>query len=344
MLKFAPLLLCTLSSLSLAAEPARHSAGVDSVEQQILQQVDHSHELLDIQADADRFSLLYRPAMTHTPHGALLIVPDPGVAEGWLEQVRALANYLPEHGWAVLAVEPPAVPTAELPKRTLPVMTGIKPRPAVPATETEAEAPAAAPTSATAPAETADTETAVAAKPTYREQLQQRLKLAWQELEQRNEGKQKVVIGIGQGAVWSTALAIANGKGTSLVLIDPRPDVKAEESLNGLLQALEAHSVIDLYHSPLPGYPDAEPDARQRRLQAARLGLTRYHQSRLPGVFRGWRSDMPWLVRHTRGLLERTLLDHTPEAGSEAMPEALPLMQTPPGQPRPPRSGTPVSG
>ncbi|GAA0689429.1 hypothetical protein GCM10009104_14860 [Marinobacterium maritimum] len=338
MLKFAPLLLCILSSHSLAAEPARHSAGVDSVEQQILQQIDHSHELLDIQADADRFSLLYRPAMTPTPHGALLIVPDPGVAEGWLEQVHALANYLPEHGWAVLALEPPAVPTAKLPKRTLPVMTGIKPRPATPAAETEAEVPAALPVSATAPAETTDTATSAAETPAYREQLQQRLKLAWQELEQRNEGKQKVVVGIGQGAVWSTALAIASGEETSLVLVDPRPDVEAEDSLNDLLKALEAHSVIDLYHSPLPGYPDAEPDARQRRLQAARLGLTRYHQSRLPGVFRGWRSDMPWLVRHTRGLLERILLDAQPEEESDATP--APLMQAPPGLPALPQNGT----
>ncbi len=334
--KIISLGLLALSSACLAAEPERYSAGIDDLEQQILQQVDHSHELIDIQADADRFRLLYRPAMTPTPHGALLIVPDPGVAEGWLKQVRALADYLPEHGWTVLALEPPTVPTAELPERTLPVMTGLSPQPAAPVTDTEAATPPE-PTANTTPAAPAEEPAATEAEaPAYKEQLKQRLELAWQELEPRNEGQQTVVIGIGRGAVWSTALAIAKGEETSLVLIDPRPDAEAEESLNKLLAELEAHSVIDLYHSPLPGYPDAEPDARQRRLTAARLGLVSYHQSRLPGVFRGWRSDMPWLVRHTRGVLERILLAPEPEEAPEARLAAEPLTQTPPGQPRRP--------
>ncbi len=333
MLKFAPLLLCTLSSLSLAAEPVRYSTGIDSLEHQVLRQLGHSHELLDIQADGDRFSLLYRPAMTPEPHGALLVVPDPGAAGAWLEQVRALADYLPEHGWSLLAVEPPPIPPPALPERTLPVMTKMV------GTTAPAEAQNKQPETDT------ETTSPEALQPkSYPERLQQRLELAWQELDQRSTGEQQVVVGIGKGAAWSAALAVARGDEIALVVIDPQPDAEAARSLDSLLEPLESHILIDLYHSPLPGYPEAEPDARERRLQAARLGLSGYHQSRLPGVFRSWRSDMPRLARQTRGLLERTLLDNEPEEKAGLLPEPEPLMQTRPGQRSSPPAGSAGGG
>lgn len=335
MLKYAPLLLCILSPLCLAAEQPRHSAGIDDANRQVLQQLDSSHELLDIQANDDRFSLLYRPAMTPRPHGALLIIPDPGTGKGWLEQVRALTSYLPEHGWSVLALEPPAPPLPQLPERSLPVMTAIKTSPGNDSPATAAETPPPAVPAPTAPptevtADSADITTPQI--PPYPEQLQQRLDLAWQELEQRNKGKQQVLIGIGKGAIWSTILAIKEGKDTALVLINPAPDTLAQTSLETLLTELEFHQVLDLYYAPLPGYPDAEPSAGLRRLEAARLGLSRYHQSRLPGVFRGWHSDMPRLARHVRGMLERTLLSHTPRDEPETSPADGALPQTPPGR------------
>lgn len=342
LMKSVSRIFCTLFSLSftglcLAETPTRSTAGVDTLEQQVLQQLYRSHEWLEMQADNDRFNLLYRPAMTPDSPGALLILPDPGVAAGWLEQVRALTAYLPEHGWAVLAVEPPLLPETEPPRRTLPVMTGV--RPGLPAND--ADSPDAPPPAATTPSgdnttpaaakDNGDTTNVTTAALPYPEQLQQRLELAWQELAQRNTGEHTIVLGIGRGAVWSAQLAINKGEDTGLILLDPLPDLQSKPSLTELLKPLEANSVIDLYHFPLPSYPDAEPDARQRRLQANKLGLSRYHQSRLPGVFRGWKPEMPWLVRQVRGLLERILIKEA-DAEKDGTSETESLSQTLPGQ------------
>lgn len=329
--KLPVLCLCILSTTCTAAEKVRHSAGPPAVEQQVLQQLDHSHEIIEIEADTDRFSLLYRPAMRPVPRGALLIMPDPGVAAGWLRQSQALTAYLPDYGWAVLTVEPPPPPSPAIPERTRPPLNGS--RPAIDtAGVTEGSSGLVEDGSASSsPAET-DNGTDMPA-PSHQQQLQQRLTLAWQELEQRHKDQPQVLVGIGKGAAWSAALAASKSEeAITLILIDPLPDPEAPAPLETLLQRMPSHRVIDLYHAPLPGYPNAEPDARQRRLLAGRLGLNEYHQSRLPGVFHGWQAEMPWLVRHTRGMLERILPDTTVADRAEITQEAAPLLQTPPGR------------
>lgn len=338
----APLLTAIIAGwpgIYTAAEQTRHSAGEEPARTQILHQLDASHELIDIEVEGQVFSMLYRPAMTPTPHGALLILPDPGVAEAWLEQVRALTNYLPEHGWSVLGIQPPSLQQERLPERTLPVLTDIAP-PTTPETVTTAPAetgtPATTETTST-PASMSPTDPAAAATgpptPSFEQQIEQRLEQARNTLAKRNPGKQLVVMGMGRAAIWSTAWTARQDENTHLLLIDPHPDPLAPDSLNELLKRMETRTIIDLYHHPLPGYPEAEPDARQRRLSAERLGLARYHQSRLPGVFRGWQAEMPWLVRHVRGILERMLLDEDAENTDTeaATPEADRRLQTPPG-------------
>lgn len=325
-----PVIACTLAALLAfgpagAAEPPRHAAGGEPSPEHMLQQLAPGHEWIDVEIDQRRFSLLYRPAMGSPPLGTLLLLPDPGLADGWLVQARTLSDYLPEHGWAVLAVAPPPLPPTAVPKRTLPVLTTLGEQPSGGANPTAV---------ADARVTTADSSAAAATtEPAFAERMQQRLALGWNELRQRHQGQQQVVVGFGRAAVWAAALAGQHGPDTALLLIDPQPDPLAPAALPAQLAELKEQAVIDLYHHPLPAYPEAEPDARARRLEAARLGLSRYRQSRLPGVFRGWQVEAPRLARQARGMLQRVLLD--PAAASEAAVETPPaaLEQTPPGRP-----------
>ncbi|MBV0933048.1 DUF3530 family protein [Marinobacterium weihaiense] len=302
-------LLC-LSTLASAAEPERHGAGIPVPQARILQQLGLGHELIDVDIEGNRFRLLYRPAMTPKPSGAVLLLPDPGSAEAWLEQVRALTAYLPEHGWTVIAVEPPELPDSPVPTRTSPAADS-------------ASAPAAA-----------EGSSATASGPTvlsFEQQMAQRLQEAHDTLGRRApELRQRIITGIGRSAVWGVDWAQGKDDGVNLMLIDPRPSPGARQPLHTLLPLVGRRTLIDLYHAPMPGYPDAEPNARQRRLLARRADLKHYHQSRLPGVFRGWQGDMPWLTRHVRGLLERIILDDSRKLRGK-METPVPRVQAPPG-------------
>ena len=321
--------LLTVTLAQAADDTSRTAAGVMTPEEQLLQTLDTSYELLQLDTGSDRFSLLFRPAMAPTAKGNLLLLPDTGVADAWLEQTRALIDYLPEHGWNVLIAQPPAPPDPTLPERTLPVMKRLAGGQGEP--PSAADAPPATPPAASeenASSEGGNTESP-AVEPPYPDQLNNRLQSAWAELSQRGSGKQKLVMGIGSSASWAAQFALSQGEDVSLVMLNPRPAQQAPEGLESLLEKLDQRKVVDLYYHPLPGYPNAEPDAQQRRLLARRLGMAQYHQSRLPGVFRGWQTDMPWLTRQVRGILERVFQEQLTPLQELKQPDLSPPQ--PPG-------------
>ncbi|MBR9828592.1 MAG: DUF3530 family protein [Oceanospirillales bacterium] len=318
MLKRLLVLACLISApASSAADLPRYSAGSDTPQAYILQQLGGSHELIDVNVEGDQFRLLYRPAMTPKPLGAVLLLPDPGSGNSWLEQVRALMAYLPEHGWTVIAVEPPELPSNQTPQRTA---------------QTTGTATA---TNLTVDENTDPSSNATPPAMSFAQQMQQRLQEAHNTLVRRAPDlRQRIITGMGRSAVWSAAWAQGKDDGVNLLLIDPRPSPETEQSLEALLPLTGRRTLIDLYHAPLPGYPNAEPDARQRRLLAHRASLKHYHQSRLPGAFRGWQADMPWLTRHVRGLLERIILDDSRKLrGKKTETPSLPVQTSPGSKP-----------
>lgn len=321
-------LLSASPGITAAEENGRSQAGVTSIEDQMIEALDSSYELLELDTGTDRYALLFRPAMTADAHGNLLLMPDTGSAEAWLEQSRALAAYLPEHGWNLMVVQPPQPPDPTLPARTLPVIKRLNNAPTGSESDLDAAVPAApAPTTPTEAPTDSTASTTQEPAPAYPDRYNARLQAAWAELAQRGSGKQKLVMGIGSSATWAAQFAVARGEEIDLVTLNPRPSVAAVEGLRELIIKLKERTILDIYYHPLPGYPDAEPDARQRRLLAQREGLTRYHQSRLPGVFRGWSSDMPWLARQVRGVLERVYLSD--EAEPEGLQSPVPQLQPP---------------
>jgi hypothetical protein len=310
--------------------PARHAAGSLDGAELLLLQLEANAELISLKLEENTFFLVFRPAVAPVPVGNLLIMPDTGVGAGWAEQSTAISRYLAEHGWNTLILQPPSPPTPALPERTLPSMRAIR------AGSTTDAPPATGDSAAeSAQAESEDSANEAPEMP-FAEQVRQRLSLARTELQQRGheDTETNVILGIGSSAPWAAALAADLGDEWDLVMINPRPSEIADTGLIELLPRIEGR-IIDLYYLPLPGYPEAAPDAQLRRQLAIRTEMHDYHQSRLPGVFRGWQREMPQLVRQLRGIMERVLLaePETPE------PELLPPpdTQTPPGirNPRP---------
>lgn len=333
-----PLLALSLS-VSAADDAERSQAGVMAPADQIIQALDSSYQLFELDTDNDRFALLFRPAMTPDAKGNLLVIPDTGTAEAWLEPALALADYLPEHGWNLLIVQPPEPPQPVLPARTPPGNEQTEP----PAAETAAEGEAAATEDMPVGEDTpASGEADVDAKPAplpFPDRMNARLQAAWSELLQRGSGKQKLVLGIGSSATWGAQFVVAQNSNQDLIIFNPRPAPEAADTLAELIVKLKQRQIVDLYYHPQPGYPNAEPDARQRRLLARRIGMSGYHQSRLPGAFRGRESDMPWLARQVRGIMERVFWSKDIEMPEEGM-QPTPEPPQPPGprpQPQPAR-------
>jgi hypothetical protein len=173
----------------------------------------------------------------------------------------------------------------------------------------------------------------------FADQVRQRLSLARTELQQRSHEDTEInaILGIGSSALWAAALAAELGDEWDLVMINPRPSEASEANLIELLPRIKGR-IIDLYYLPLPGYPEAAPDAQLRRQLVIRTEMLDYHQSRLPGVFRGWQHEMPQLVRQLRGIMERILLAEPKVPESKQLP--APENQTAPGM----RNPRPASG
>lgn len=312
-------------------DPARHAAGDLEGAGLLLLQLEADAELISLELEQTTFFLIFRPGVAPVPVGNLLIMPDTGVGAGWAEQSTAISRYLAQHGWNTLILQPPSPPDPALPERTLPSMRAIRAgttdgTPAAPGEDAQTES------TQPEPEGTAE----AAPEMPFTEQVRQRLSLARTELQQRSheDTEINVVLGIGSSAFWAGELAAELGDEWDFVMINPSPSEAAEASLIDLLPRIEGR-IIDLYYLPLPGYPEAAPDAQLRRQLAIRTEMNDYHQSRLPGVFRGWQREMPQLVRQLRGIMERILLAE-PEAPE---PKLLPMpeTQTPPGirNPRP---------
>lgn len=307
-------------------EPVRHAVGHLEDSEQLLQQLGADAELITLNLEATGFHLVFHPAEAPVPSGNLLILPDMDAGQGWLAQGLAIARHLAEHGWNTLILQPPLPPEPELPERTLPSLKAIHPAAATQAADT---APSRPEGEEPATEETGEASAPGTPEPTlsFAEQMQQHLELAETELQQRShpDTEINVILGIGHSAPWAAAFAVARGEDWDLVMVNPRSGPDDEASLISQLPLLKGR-VIDLYYLPLPGYPEAAPDARLRRRLAVRHELQDYHQARLSGPFRGWQLEMPRLVRQLRGRMEHILL--TPEEDEAAAPVEV---QVPPG-------------
>lgn len=308
-------------------ELERTSAGNLPLDSQLRQLLPADTVVLTMEVGEQRFHALRQEADREEPLGALLLVPDPYIGNVWLEQVAALRFDLAQKGWLTLAVEPPKPDQESLPERTLPVLQPIKIGSGAAPSETPADSGNQPP-----PQTESESEPQTTPQAPFAERFSERMGLALEQL-RADPLEPLIVISFGRATPWTIDyLAGQADLDLSLVMIDPMPDASPEAPVFANLWAsLGETRIVDLYHSPLPGYPQAAPDARIRKQQARREGLPHYLQARVAAPFTGWHKEMPWLSAKVRGLIQAGILDPVAEEELAAKTSTPEPRQSPPG-------------
>ncbi|WP_188745702.1 DUF3530 family protein [Marinobacterium zhoushanense] len=299
----------------------RSEAGNPPSDERLGRQLPADTSVLTMEIDGQRFHALRQEAERAEPWGWILLLPDPGMGPAWPQQVEALRFDLARHGWLTLALEPPQPVPPAVPERSLPVMKSFSS-----ASEPAESMPTPAPADREGSSVQAepDTETDAAKPPgTFAERFNERIALVREQLPQQ-ENQIRIVLAFGRAAGWSAAYIAAHPElDASLVLLDPLPDTQADAPrLSGLWEQLGSTPVLDLYHAPLPGHPEAASAARIRKSQAQRAKMEHYRQSRIAPPFIGWQPEMPWLTQTIRGVIKSQIIEsleqvRTPEQGTQ---------------------------
>lgn len=308
----------------------RSSAGNLPLDSKLRQLLPADTVVLTMEIGEQRFHALRQEADREEPVGGLLLVPDPAIGTVWVQQVEALRFDLAQKGWLTLAMEPPQPDEQPLPERTLPVMQSFASGAA------SAAEPVANEAEETNTGNNVSDEQPEAPLAPFAERFAERMDLALEQLT-ADSLEPVVVIAFGRATPWvMDYLNQQAEQRLSLVMIDPIPDQSADAPLFTTLWAgLDETRIVDIYHSPLPGYPQAAPDARIRKGQARREGLPNYLQVRAAGPFTGWHDEMPWLTAKVRGLIQTGILTPIAEEKEKEQQEAQAAQtQNPPGMPR----------
>lgn len=308
----------------------RSSAGDLPLDSKLRQLLPADTVVLTMEVGEQRFHALRQEADREEAVGGLLLVPDPAIGTAWIEQVEALRFDMAQKGWLTLALEPPRPDQQPLPERTLPVMQSFA--------GTSSAASAAAP--ANSEPQASETDSSANQEPPqpplapFAERFTERMDLTLEQLT-TDSLEPIVVIAFGRATPWvMDYLSQQTDSGLPLVMIDPMPDFSPEAPLfANLWDNLEETRIIDAYHSPLPGYPQAAPDARIRKGQARRAGIDNYLQVRIAGPFTGWQEEMPWLTAKIRGLIKSEILAPLAEEKEQQQEAQTPQAQNPPGMP-----------
>ncbi|WP_415886999.1 DUF3530 family protein [Neptuniibacter sp. QD37_6] len=321
-------------------EPSREN----NLRQALSSHPDPSTQVLQLDTGKDGEQLLgyYLTEGSGITQGGVIIFPDELTHMDWPENLNQIRTGLANHGWYTLAVFLPQ-PPPPLPKRTLPVLSAIKPT-------QSSDAPQDSSTEPTADEETTseNTETPTDAvtnqqrraadAPTETEQEPEEKKENYQEIVTRlgntafehlkkEKGVDRVlVLGAGTGATWAAQYVQKHQdqQNLRLVLLDAR-DSKAENAprLLELLPEIKT-TIIDLHHSARrstnTNYSENTPERRLRLARHKRMN--NFHQSRLPQTNDNWKKDNSWLFKHVRGMINTYIIKAEQQSRSIDIPSA----------------------
>lgn len=258
-------------------------------------------EILNLEAGDDKFVAYYHNRSGALSHGGIIFFPNDYTHPNWPIFIEPLRTGLSDFGWSTLAVSLPEPVILAKPIRTRPSLKAIRVKP-----PTEAQDTAALPADkSTTLAPPAPSENPVLQSSESYTRIIQRGITAVQVLQQK-EIDQFVLVGIGTGATWATALALdlQAQSNVNLLIINAEQslDISAPQLLE-LIPKLKL-TTIDLYSSNPNSSSNTSGITADLRIKTARRNsLNNYHQSRLP-MTTNTIQGQDWLVRYTRGLLE----------------------------------------
>lgn len=287
-------------------------------------------KILELKTGKDEEKLLglYQYPGQALIQGGIILFPSQATTPGWPDDLGFIRAGLADDGWHTLSILLPNSKRPDLPKRTLPVLSLIKPKSQGEDTEeapAEEPAPAAeAPPSseeetetgnetASAPAtDNPDSEAALKPEEPFPELFSRYTNTAVKHL-QTKEADRLILLGVGTGAVWAAQFAEQQQKNLDLrlIMINPlQPDNETAPDLLEIIPKLEL-TVLDIYHAPAFNntvHNPAAAFARQRQKLVRHKALNNYRLSRLPARGDNWKKQQSWLLKHLRGLIRSHII------------------------------------
>ncbi|MDF0729835.1 alpha/beta hydrolase family protein [Pseudomonas entomophila] len=315
------LALCLASALPLAAQAAepekatgeasavaRPALGERSQEEaQALERLVPKAEQQTLQAGAETFLALWKPANDSDPKGAVILVPGAGESADWPNTVGPLRRKFPDVGWHSLSLTLPDL-LANAPQARVEAQPAAQPDQGkgetAPAKDTPEDANANVAQATAAEADTAQGTDAMEASeqndPADAERIFARLEAAVAYAQQQN-AHSIVLIGHGSGAYWAARYLSEKQppQVQKLVMIAAQTPARVEHDLESLAPTLKVPTA-DLYYATRT----QDRQAAERRLQASkRQKDSQYRQLSLIAMPGNKAAEQEQLFRRVRGWL-----------------------------------------
>ncbi|VVO34260.1 alpha/beta hydrolase family protein [Pseudomonas fluorescens] len=257
-------------------------------------------EQQQLQAGADTFLALWKPANTASPKGAVIIIPGAGETVDWPQAIAPLRRTLPDAEWSSLSITLPdpqsdaiAPRIAEMPPTLKAPETGSK------------DATTAAPIEQAVGGEAEMADKAIVETTEERagadaERIFARIDAAIAYAEQQS-ARSIVVLGHGTGAYWAARYLSEKQppQVEKLVMIAARTPVSTKPGLAELTPTLQL-PVADIFYMDKP----MDRNAALERLQASkRLKASGFSQVSLKALPGNSKAEQEQLVRRVRGWL-----------------------------------------
>lgn len=259
-----------------------------------------AQEQQQLQAGADRFLALWKPANTPEPKGAVIIIPGAGETVDWPQAISPLRNKLPDAEWSSLSITLPdlqsdaiAPRVAEVPPTIKAPETGSKD--STTATPIEQAASGEADVADKAVVETTEEQSKADA-----ERIFARIDAAIAFAKQQS-ARRIVVLGHGTGAYWAARYLSEKqpSQVEKFVMVAAQTPAASKPELVELTPTLKLPTA-DLFYMDRP----LDRNAALARLQASkRLKTSAFSQVSLKALPGNTKAEQEQLFRRVRGWL-----------------------------------------
>ncbi|HDS1680583.1 TPA: alpha/beta hydrolase family protein [Pseudomonas putida] len=272
---------------------------------QALERLAPKAEQQTLQAGADSFLALWKPANDSDPQGAVIIVPGAGENADWPNVVGPLRRKFPDIGWHSLSVSLPDL-LADAPQARVEAKPAAEPEKkageTAPSKDTPADANANVAQATAADPDTAESTDAEQAGEQNdvadAERIFARLDAAVAYAQQHNS-RSIVLIGHGSGAYWAARYLSEKQppQVQKLVMVAAQTPARVEHNLESLTPTLKVPTA-DLYYATRTG----DRNAAAQRLQASKRHKdSQYKQLSLIAMPANKDGEQEQLFRRVRG-------------------------------------------
>lgn len=258
-----------------------------------------------LQAGAEHFLALWKPANDADPKGAVIIVPGAGENADWPDAVGPLRRKFPDVGWHSLSISlPDLVSDSPQPRAESKPTPEPEKGESAPAKDTPEDANANVAQATAAEADAADStdakEAAEQNDPADAERIFARLDAAVV-FAQQHSARSIALVGHGSGAYWAARYLSERQppQVQKLVMIAPQTPAQVEQDLVALAPTVKVPTA-DVYYSTQP----RDRRAAEQRLQASkRQKDNQYRQLSLIAMPGNATAQQEQLFRRVRGWL-----------------------------------------